>query len=119
MNTPKTQRLSVRTSLFRFVATLLWAGLTMAPLAGCQKEEKAAGPPSPPAVEVVDVAQKDVPILAEWVGTMDGTVNATIPKGTDPESLGLEQAVELLARREEKLREQGKDPRAKKARKRR
>ena len=49
----------------------------------------------------------------------DGTVNATIPKGTDPESLGLEQAVELLARREEKLREQGKDPRAKKARKRR
>jgi DNA topoisomerase-1 len=49
----------------------------------------------------------------------DGTVNATIPKGTDPEALGLEQAVELLARREEKLREQGKDPRAKKARKRR
>jgi DNA topoisomerase-1 len=48
----------------------------------------------------------------------DGTVNATIPKGTDPEALGLEQAVELLARREEKLREQGKDPRAKKARKR-
>ena len=47
----------------------------------------------------------------------DGTVNATIPKGTDPESVSLEQAVELLARREEKLREQGKDPRAKKAKK--
>jgi len=46
----------------------------------------------------------------------DGTVNATIPKGTDPESLTLERAVELLAAREEKLRSQGKDPRAKKKR---
>ena len=46
--------------------------------AGCQKEEKAAGPPAPPAVEVVEVVQKDVPIYSEWVGTMDGIVNATI-----------------------------------------
>jgi len=45
--------------------------------AGCQKEEKAAGPP-PPTVEVVDVVQKDVPIYGEWVGSMDGLVNATI-----------------------------------------
>jgi membrane fusion protein, multidrug efflux system len=44
--------------------------------AGCAKEEKA-GPP-PPEVEVVDVVQKDVPIYAEWVGTTDGLVNATI-----------------------------------------
>ena len=49
----------------------------------------------------------------------DGTVNATIPKGTDPEKVGLEQAVELLAKREEKLRSQGKDPRAKKTTRRR
>ncbi len=47
----------------------------------------------------------------------DGTVNATVPKGTDPEKVEIDQAVELLARREEKLRAQGKDPRAKKARK--
>jgi DNA topoisomerase-1 len=46
----------------------------------------------------------------------DGTVNATIPKGTDPGSVTLEQAVEFLANREEKLRAQGKDPRAKKPR---
>jgi len=44
----------------------------------------------------------------------DGTVNATVPKGTDPEKVDLGQAVELLAKREEKLRSQGKDPRAKK-----
>jgi DNA topoisomerase-1 len=46
----------------------------------------------------------------------DGTVNATIPKGTDPEALTVERAVELLARREERMRAQGKDPRAKKQR---
>ena len=44
---------------------------------GCEKGEKA-GPPGPPAVEVVDVVQKDVPIFYEWVGTLDGFVNATI-----------------------------------------
>ncbi len=47
----------------------------------------------------------------------DGTVNATIPKGTDPESLTMDQAVELIAKREERMREQGKDPRAKKKKK--
>jgi len=45
-------------------------------LSGCKKEQKAA--PPPPAVEVVDVIQKDVPISSEWVGTADGFVNATI-----------------------------------------
>ncbi len=46
----------------------------------------------------------------------DGTVNATVPKGTDPASVDLGQALELLAKREAKLRAQGKDPRAKKTR---
>ena len=44
---------------------------------GCEKGEKA-GPPGPPLVEVVEVVQKDVPIYYEWVGTLDGFVNATI-----------------------------------------
>jgi membrane fusion protein, multidrug efflux system len=77
MNTAETQRLSVRTLLFRFVATAVWAGLAAAPFAGCDKGEKA-GPPGPPVVEVADVIQKDVPIYKEWVGTTDGFVNATI-----------------------------------------
>ncbi|HVS15494.1 MAG TPA: type I DNA topoisomerase [Thermoanaerobaculia bacterium] len=42
----------------------------------------------------------------------DGTVNASLPKGRDPETLTLEQACELIAAREQKLRDQGKDPRA-------
>jgi membrane fusion protein (multidrug efflux system) len=43
---------------------------------GCGKEQKVQ--PQPPIVEIVEVTQKDVPIYSEWVGTLDGTVNATI-----------------------------------------
>ena len=40
---------------------------------------KKAGPvPAPPTVEVVAVEQKDVPIYREWVGSLEGNVNATI-----------------------------------------
>jgi DNA topoisomerase-1 len=46
----------------------------------------------------------------------DGVVNATIPKGRDPSKITLDDAVELIAAREQRLRDQGKDPRAPKAR---
>ena len=52
---------------------VLIAGLL---LFGCGKEQKAQ--PQAPIVEVVEVIQKDVPVYAEWVGTLDGSVNATI-----------------------------------------
>ncbi|MER2516861.1 efflux RND transporter periplasmic adaptor subunit [Candidatus Accumulibacter phosphatis] len=45
--------------------------------AGCGKKEVAA-PPAPPTVEVVTVTQKDVPIYEEWIGSLDGDVNAVI-----------------------------------------
>jgi membrane fusion protein (multidrug efflux system) len=45
-------------------------------LFGCGKEQKA--PPQALIVEVVEVTQKDVPVYGEWVGTLDGSVNATI-----------------------------------------
>jgi multidrug efflux pump subunit AcrA (membrane-fusion protein) len=38
----------------------------------------AAKAPGPPAVEVVQVEQKDVPIYGEWIGTLAGQVNATV-----------------------------------------
>lgn len=44
----------------------------------------------------------------------DGTVNASVPRGRDPQAITLEEAIELIAAREEKLRAEGKDPRAKK-----
>jgi len=43
---------------------------------GCSKKEQA--PPPPPTVEVTTVVQKDVPIYKEWVGVLDGYVNAVI-----------------------------------------
>jgi membrane fusion protein (multidrug efflux system) len=46
---------------------------------GCTNEKvRAAGPPPPPAVEVTPVIQQDVPIQGEWVGTLEGYVNAQI-----------------------------------------
>lgn len=44
---------------------------------GCEKP-KAPPPPPTPVVEVLPVIQKDVPITQEWVGTLDGMVNAQI-----------------------------------------
>jgi len=38
--------------------------------------EKATG--NPPVVEVVQAEQKDVPIYGEWIGTLDGLVNADV-----------------------------------------
>jgi membrane fusion protein (multidrug efflux system) len=45
-------------------------------LSSCRKGQPPA--PQAPEVEVVQVVQKDVPIVHEWVGTADGLVNATI-----------------------------------------
>jgi topoisomerase IA-like protein len=40
-----------------------------------------------------------------------------VPKKSDPAAVTLEAAIELLAAREDKLRSQGKDPRAAKPKK--
>jgi RND family efflux transporter MFP subunit len=42
----------------------------------CGKSEQPQ--PPPPEVEVVHVEQKDVPIYNEWIGTLEGLVNAQI-----------------------------------------
>src|SRR5215469_5389539 len=55
-------------------ALALWAAATW--LAGCEAKQQAA--PAPPAVEFIQVAQKDVPVTKEWVATLDGFVNAQI-----------------------------------------
>jgi membrane fusion protein, multidrug efflux system len=44
--------------------------------AGCKPKPVAA--PPPPLVEVTSVTQADVPIYHDWIGTLDGLVNATI-----------------------------------------
>jgi len=52
------------------------AGFTLLITAACEKEK--AAPPGPPVVNVVSVTQRDVPIYMEWVGALDGNVNAVI-----------------------------------------
>jgi membrane fusion protein, multidrug efflux system len=64
-------------AMFAGLAGMLFlsAGL----IAGCGKKEAApAGPPPAMPVAVVKVEPTDVPLTGEWVGTMDGYVNAQI-----------------------------------------
>ncbi len=42
------------------------------------KVQEMAQVVAPPEVEVVQVTQQDVPISSEWIGTLEGMVNATI-----------------------------------------
>src|SRR5262249_46884965 len=51
-------------------------GLLIA-IAACSKKPAASAPP-PPNVQVAAVEQTDVPIYREWIGTLDGFVNADI-----------------------------------------
>lgn len=44
---------------------------------GCASGTSAANP-APLGVEVAEVQQKDVPIYGDWIGTLDGLVNADI-----------------------------------------
>jgi len=44
----------------------------------CTKTTNAANTPPPPVVEVTKVEQRNIPIEREWIGTLDGFVNAAI-----------------------------------------
>jgi len=66
----------------RFLFTpAFWTGgilaATVLVTAGCVTQT-AAAPPSLPTVEVVPVEQRDVPVYREWIGTLNGMVNADI-----------------------------------------
>jgi RND family efflux transporter MFP subunit len=56
-----------------FSAALLVSGFL---IVGCEK--KAPPPMGPPSVTVATVIEKDVPIVSDWVATMDGFTNAQI-----------------------------------------
>ena len=61
--------------VFRWTLAILAA--LSALTAGCKKKTEAP-PPPPPSVQVAPVVQKDVPVYQEWIGTLDGNVNADI-----------------------------------------
>ncbi len=61
----------------RFATPLVAVVLACAATEGCKKAE-APPPPPPPTVEVAPVIQKDVTVYEEWIGSLDGFVNAEI-----------------------------------------
>src|SRR5262245_33389323 len=46
--------------------------------AGCNDASRAAAPAPVPIVKVEAVVEKDVPLAAEWVGTLVGSINAQV-----------------------------------------
>src|SRR5579875_270591 len=58
---------------------LMSAAMLLVLSSGCKRSQDAPPqPPPPPVVEVAAVIQKDVPIYSEWIGTLQGYVNAQI-----------------------------------------
>ena len=64
-----------RTKLFGMAALV---GLALISTVGCTSKTSADGTPPPQDVEVARVQQKDIPIEREWIGTLDGLVNAAV-----------------------------------------
>jgi len=63
-------RLAIGATALLIVALLITAA--------CTTNTSAAIAPPAPEVEVATVEQRDVPIYREWIGTLDGMVNAAI-----------------------------------------
>jgi membrane fusion protein (multidrug efflux system) len=60
-----------------------WVAIAFVPVAlsgmiGCENRSQAALPATPPVVQTASVEQRDVPIFNEWIGTLEGYVNADI-----------------------------------------
>jgi RND family efflux transporter MFP subunit len=59
-------------------AAVFLIGVLLLMNAGCSRATSAGTAPPPFEVRVVKAVQKDVPIYTEWIGTLDGYVNAEI-----------------------------------------
>jgi len=76
-NSQTTSLLRVRPAAVS-VILLSAAACTLVIATGCWKMSKAAAKQEPLEVQVTEVRQRDVPIYKEWIGTLDGFVNADI-----------------------------------------
>jgi membrane fusion protein (multidrug efflux system) len=76
--TPLRRRIGLRNSRSGGEAFLVAGALSVASLIGGCGGKAAAPAGAPPEVKVIAVAQRDVPIVSEWVATLDGYVNAQI-----------------------------------------
>src|SRR6202022_4157083 len=60
------------------VSSICWAALiALAAFTSCEKPP-AAKPAGPPEVLVTEVVQKEVPVIRQWVGTLNGSENADV-----------------------------------------
>jgi RND family efflux transporter MFP subunit len=65
--------------MMKQISTGLVSAVLLLHALGCSNGNvRAAAPPPPPVVEVAPVIQKDVSVQGEWVGTLEGYVNAQI-----------------------------------------
>jgi RND family efflux transporter MFP subunit len=63
----------------KWISIALVAAVLLVSAIGCSSGKvRAAAPPPPTVVKVAPVIQKDVPVQGEWVGTLEGYVNAQI-----------------------------------------
>ena len=58
--------------------TAILLGPSFLSLIACSQPGAAPPAPPPPTVAVVDVVERDVPLISEWIATLDGYVNAQI-----------------------------------------
>src|SRR6266699_3798872 len=72
-------RRNFNSRILAWSAGLVAAAFILA-LSGCSASSSAASAPrmAPPEVEVARVEQRDVPVYHQWIGTLDGMVNAAI-----------------------------------------
>src|SRR4029077_5588646 len=54
------------------------SGAALGLLSACSKPTANAVLDQPPEVLVMEVAQQDVPVVREWIGSLDGSVNADV-----------------------------------------
>src|ERR1700688_5210769 len=65
--------------MMKQISTALVSAVLLLNALGCSTGKvRAAAPPPPPVVEGVPGIQKNVPVQGEWVGTLEGFVNAQI-----------------------------------------
>src|SRR3984885_7481602 len=62
----------------RVLAAVVVAATALLATVGCTSKTSASNAPPPQDVEVAVVQQKDIPIEREWIGTLDGLVNAAV-----------------------------------------
>lgn len=72
MNSIFTRKRVIAGAISLIVVGLIWGAVRP------YKHAVGAAPSAPLGVEVVEVQQEDIPIYGEWIGTLDGLVNADV-----------------------------------------